>query len=226
MNVLIAAANGVTIVSSMVCMSYLYKHWWRQAGQRRLVGSAVIAGATVIVTALQFVWPEFLPALRRDAAGLAAGEWWRLVTPLFVQTYGIMQCLFNGVFLAVFLPICERLYGRGVWAIYFFSGIVGQIVNHRWSPEGGGSSTAAFGLMGALLVYLLRRRSDVPRGYLFLPVLGLGGAITMCFIRDGHGPGLLAGALLASVLKLPETADQKPKSENATSEPTTAVGRT
>jgi hypothetical protein len=80
--------------------------------------------------------------------------------------------------------------------------------------------------MGALLVYLLRRRSDVPRGYLILPVLGLGGAITMCFIRDGHGPGLLAGALLASVLKLPETADQRPKPENSTSEPTTAVGLT
>jgi hypothetical protein len=99
MNVLIAAANGVTIVSSMVCMSYLYKRWWRQAGHGRLVGSVVIAGATVTITALQFVWPEVLPALRRDAAGLAAGEWWRLVTPLFVQPYGLMQCLFNGVFL-------------------------------------------------------------------------------------------------------------------------------
>ena len=222
MNVLIAAANGVTIVSSMVCMSYLYQHEWRRAKDRRSLGSAVIAGTTILITALQFIWPEVLAALRRDATALAAGEWWRLVTPLFVQPYGLYQCLFNGVFLFVFLPICERLYGRGVWAIYFFSGIVGQIVNYQWSPEGGGASTAAFGLMGALLVFLVRRRNEIPRGYLLLPVLGLSGATTMCFIHDGHGPGLLAGALLASVLKLPKRRDRSVNSLIPALQPTAA----
>jgi rhomboid protease GluP len=204
MKILTAVANGVTITSSMICMSYLYRFWWRRAGSKPLVASVAIGGTTLIVTALQFVWPAVLPAMRRDAAALAAGEWWRVVTPLFVQPYGVIQCLFNGLFLSVFLPICERLFGRGVWAVYFFSGIVGQIVNYRWSPQGGGASTAAFGLMGALLVYLFRRRGEIPAGYMILPALGLCGAVTMCFIRDGHGPALLAGASVASVLSLPK----------------------
>lgn len=196
-------ANGLTIVSSMVGMSYLYKHWWRRAAPKRLVASAAIGGATLAVTVAQFIWPVVLPALRRDAAALADGEWWRLISPLFVQPYGIYQCLFNGLFLVVFLPIAERLYGRGVWAIYFVSGIVGQAVNYQWSPDGGGTSTAAFGLMGALQVYLFRRRSGIPAGYLVLPALALTGSVLMCFIHDGHGPGFLAGALVGFLLRHP-----------------------
>lgn len=208
MKILVAIANGVTITSSMVCMSYLYKSRWRGT-PGTLLASMVIGGTTAFVTALQFAWPPLLPAMRRDATALWAGEWWRLITPLFVQPYGVVQALFNGLFLFVFLPISERLFGRGVWVIYFVSGIVGQIVNYRWSPEGGGSSTAAFGLMGGLLVFLLRRRSEVPGGYLALPVLGLFGAILMTLIRDGHGPGLLAGAAVAAILPIQQSAAQR-----------------
>jgi membrane associated rhomboid family serine protease len=203
MRILIMVANGLTIISSMVGMSFLYQQWWRRVAPRRLVASAVIGGVTLAVTVAQFIWPVVLPALRRDAAALAEGEWWRLVTPLLVQPYGIYQCLFNGLFLVVFLPITERLYGRGVWAIYFVSGIIGQAVNYQWSPEGGGTSTAAFGLMGALQVYLFRRRKEIPAGYLVLPALALTGSVLMGFIHDGHGPGFLAGALVALLLRVP-----------------------
>lgn len=200
MKTLIAIANGLTITSSMIGMSYLYKFWWRRARSKPLVGSMTIIGATAIVTALQFVWPAVLPAMRRDLAALNSGEWWRIFTPLFVQPYGVIQCLFNGLFLLVFLPLCERLFGRGVWAIYFLSGIVGQVANYRWSPEGGGASTAAFGLMGASLIFLFLIRNEIPMGYRLLPWLALIGASTMCFIRDGHGPGFLTGAVVALIV--------------------------
>lgn len=219
MKILIAVANGLTITSSMVGMSYLYKFWWRRAGRKPLVASMIIIGATAIVTALQFVWPPLLPAMRRDLAALNAGEWWRIVTPLFVQPYGVIQCLFNGIFLLVFLPLCERLFGQGIWAIYFISGMVGQTVNYWWSPEGGGASTAAFGLMGASLVYLLRIGREIPTGYRLLPGIAFLGASTMCFIRDGHGPGLLTGALIASILNLAPNRESSSVTNHMSSTP-------
>jgi membrane associated rhomboid family serine protease len=42
---------------------------------------------------------------------LEAGEWWRLITPLFVQPFGWSQFLFNLLFVAALLPIVDRFYG-------------------------------------------------------------------------------------------------------------------
>ena len=165
-----------------------------------LWGTAVIIGLTVLVTTLQYLVAGVLPAFQRDLDALVAGEWWRLVSPLFVQPHGWGQCLFNGLFLIVFVPLSERLYGAGVWLIYFGSGIVGQLANYSWRPEGGGASTAAFGAMGSLLLWVLWQRRSMPIQYQVFASLGIGGAVVMSLIHDGHGPGLLAGALIASIL--------------------------
>lgn len=167
---------------------------------RPLVASAVIIALTVLVFGLQLVYPEIVEMLRRDLEGLKAGEWWRVVTPLFVQPHGWQQFLFNAIFLLVFLPLAERLYGVKVWLLYFVPGVVGQLVNYAWLPDGGGSSTAAFGLMGALMTYVLRHRGAIPGQYPYFAALGLCGAVIMCFMRDGHGPGFLAGAFLAALI--------------------------
>jgi rhomboid protease GluP len=196
----IAVANGVTITASMICMSYLYRTQWSRADRRMLVGTTTIIGLTVLITTLQFFVDGVLPAFRRDLNALAAGEWWRLVSPLFVQPHGWVQCLFNGLFLIVFVPLSERLYGAGIWLIYFGSGIVGQAANYWWRPEGGGASTAAFGAMGSIMVRVLWQRRSIPIPYRVFASLGLGGAFLMCLCRDGHGPGFLTGALIAWML--------------------------
>jgi hypothetical protein len=54
--------------------------------------------------------------------------------------------------------------------------------------------------MGALMVYVIRQRRSVPKQYLLFAALGLGGAVTMCFMRDGHGAGFLSGAFLAALI--------------------------
>ena len=200
MKVVFAIANGVTITTSMVCMSYLYQRRWRQAAPRVLVGSAIIIGLTLVITTLQYLVPAVLPLFRRDLSALVAGEWWRLVSPLFVQPLGWGQCLFNGLFLFVFVPIAERLYGGGIWPIYFVSGMVGQLANYSWLPDGGGSSTAAFGTMGSLLVWVLWQRSSTPLQYVIFASLGLCRALGLSLVHDGHGPGMLAGAMIAMVL--------------------------
>jgi len=202
MTVAIAVSNGITITMSMVCcVAYLYKYRWRQLGARPLVASILIITLTIIMYVLQVLYPtEVLHTLVLDVAGLKAGEWWRFVTPLFVQPYGPFQFFFNMMFLVVFLPMTERLYGARVWFLYFVPGVVGQIVNCVWRPGGGGSSTAAFGVMGSVLMYVLWHRKSAPSQYGLFAILGICGAVVMCFTRDGHGPGLLTGAVLATFI--------------------------
>ena len=198
MNIFVSAiGNGITITCSMICMSYLYRH--AGGGRRRM--SAWIIGATFLVTGLQFIFPEVLSVLRRDLVGLQRGEWWRMVTPLLVQPYGWLQCLFNGAFLIVFLPLAERLFGNRLLALYLIPGIAGQAVNYSWRPDGGGASTGVFGVMGALLAYVCRHRNQGPRQYFVFALLGLCGAGALCFVRDGHGPSMLIGALTAAALR-------------------------
>lgn len=201
MTIAVAASNGITITASMVCcVAYLYKQRWQHLKVRPLVGSTLIITLTILMFGLQVAYPEILQALRLDVTGLKAGEWWRLLTPLFVQPYGWFQFLFNMIFLVVFLPMAERLYGAKMWFLYFVPGVVGQLVNCAWRPGGGGSSTAAFGVMGSILVYVLLHRKNVPRQYPVFAMLGICGAVVMCFTHDGHGPGLLTGAVLAALI--------------------------
>lgn len=197
-NATVAAANGVTITSSLVCcVAYLYKYRWAQLRTRPLIASISIIALTTLVFVLQSTDPEILPALQRDIERLKAGEWWRLVTPLFVQSQGLFQFLFNMMFMIVLLPMAERLYGTRLWLLYFVAGVAGQVANYAWNPTGGGSSTAVFGVMGSLLVYVLWTRQYVPKQYPIFAVLGILGAVAMIFVHDGHGPGLLSGAALA-----------------------------
>lgn len=201
-NAAVAVSNGVTITASLVCCcAYLYKYRWRHLRARPLVATAVIIALTCLTFALQLAYPEVLPALQRDLEGLKAGEWWRLITPLFVQPQGVFQLVFNLMFIVVLLPMAERLYGAMLWLLYLVPGVVGQVVNHIWSPDGGGgSSTAVFGVMGSVLVYVLWHRKSAPKQYPIFAILGLLGALVMIFTRDGHGPGLLTGAALAALI--------------------------
>jgi hypothetical protein len=55
------------------------------------VATAAVLTVTVVLTVLQFPFPEVRQALWRDPAALAAGQWWRLVTPLLVQYDPVWQ---------------------------------------------------------------------------------------------------------------------------------------
>ena len=55
------------------------------------------------------------------------------------------------------------------------TGLAGQLANYAWLREGGGSSTAAFGLMGAQMAYLLSQRAHMAKQYPWLAVLGICG---------------------------------------------------
>jgi rhomboid protease GluP len=195
-------SNAVAVVTTLVSMSYLY-YACRPVPRRTLpVFSMLVIGATAAITGLQFVYPELLAALRRDADAIRAGELWRMVTALFVQPNGISQCVANGTLILAFMPAAERLYGRNVVVVYFASGIAGQIVNYLWESGSGGSSTAIFGVMGSVLVYIMRNRRVLLLPFAFIAGAGLLSSVVMLMSRDGHGVGLVVGAAVASILPL------------------------
>jgi len=112
-----------------------------------------------------------------DNAGavLLGGEWWRIVTAMFVHV-GIvhlglnMWCLWNLSLLA------EPLMGSvGVLAVYLLTGAAGNLLSTlvNWIyyhnaaggpvfPVGAGASGAVFGIAGALIVLLKSHRLPVP----------------------------------------------------------------
>jgi rhomboid protease GluP len=138
--------------------------------------------------------------LRRRPGALAEGEWWRLVTPLFVHPGGWPQIAFNFTGIAVCGVLVERLFGPWRWLLlYFLPGLVGEIAGYAWHPTGAGASVGGAGLLGALLAWLAARPELPPRARLGGGA-GLLGAVALTVFRDIHGPPVLAGAALAALM--------------------------
>ena len=208
MSIIFYIANGMVMPPAMFFAGNFYKFKGNEIKFRRLWISIAILSLTVIVTSLQFVFPEIITALDRNRHALLSGEVWRLITPLFIQPMGIWQCVFNGLFFISFVPIAEHLYGRSLLLIYFGAGIVGQLVNFYWetTPGGlstgkGGSSTALYGAMGSLFMYILINQKTFPKGYILIPIAGFLGATVLFFFEDGHAPSLLVGGMLGLILR-------------------------
>lgn len=161
--------------------------------------TAAVWLATATATALGILYPAVLDALMRRPGALAAGEWWRLVTPLLVHDKGWSQILINLAGIAAIGAAVERVYGGRRWlALYAIAGVVGQIAASVWYPVGAGASVGIAGLSGGLLAWLLARRAPVPRvapyfmvfltaslvgrygGNLGIPGGDTGGAIAAC----------------------------------------------
>ena len=118
--------------------------------------------------------PEDLIRFGADSAGyvLINGDWWRIVTAMFVHVGIIhlasnMWCLWNLGLLA------EPLMGSaGVVSVYILTGAAGNLLSTLWGAYkfhelggfsvGAGASGAVFGIAGALIVLLGSPRLPVP----------------------------------------------------------------
>jgi len=106
----------VVTIATLGCALPLYR-FSRDKTRPVPVITLVIIGSTALVTGLQFVFPEVLTTLRRNHQALLAGEWWRMVTPLFVHAYGGWHACVNGIAAIIFCPLAERLYGKKLWVL-------------------------------------------------------------------------------------------------------------
>ena len=95
-------------------------------------------------------------------AGLAAGQWWRLVTAGFLHG-GLLHILMNSWVLFDLGAQVEEIYGAGrMLVIYFVSTVFGFYASAVWSPAPSvGASAALMGLIGAMIALGVRHKSPV-----------------------------------------------------------------
>ena len=143
-------------------------------------------------------------ALSREA--VLQGEWWRLVSAIFLHG-GVEHLVGNAIALFVLGMVCEHAFGRGQFVVLFVvAGIGGSIVSMLTSPGPSvGASGAIFGLQGAAIVLFRRHRERLlvrdRRIGVVLIVWGLytiaQGILTPYVDNGAHVGGFIAGALLA-----------------------------
>lgn len=143
---------------------------------------------------------------------LRAGQWWRLITPVFVHI-GFTHLLINSLTLYFLGLYIEQLFGHWrMLVIYFVSAIVGNLCSAYWlsSSLAAGASTAIFGLFGAFLMLGESFRENLAirqlsRQFLILVLLNIGTDLLVPGIDlAGHIGGLFAGFLMAYVVAAPK----------------------
>lgn len=151
----------------------------------------------------------------------AEGEWWRLVSSMFLHG-GVLHLVANMVglmFVSVFL---EPLLGRGRFVIaYLLSGVAGSLASILWHPAtvSVGASGAIFGLYGVFLALLLARVFPRETNKAFLVstalfvgynlLMGLGGGIDNAAHMGGLVMGLLLGAFVCPLFKKEKVAAEE-----------------
>jgi rhomboid protease GluP len=97
------------------------------------------------------------------------GQWWRLFTAMF-EHFGFMHVAFNMFVLYQIGRMTERMYGNAPFlALYVFSGLTSSMVSTLWHPtmNSAGASGAIFGVLGGLIVFLVKYRKEVPASLAF-----------------------------------------------------------
>jgi rhomboid protease GluP len=180
-----------------------------------LVNLAVFAAMAVSAHRLGGFEPNFL--LRWGAnfgAFTVNGQWWRLLTCLFVHL-NLLHLLVNLWALWNVGRLAERLYGSAVFVfLYFASGLLGSLASIAWEPANAsaGASGAIFGILGSHLAFLAHRESGIPRQVVrahwfstlvFVLFNLIDGALTPGIDNTAHVGGLAGGLVLGWILVRP-----------------------
>jgi rhomboid protease GluP len=147
-------------------------------------------------------------ALVRDR--VLAGEWWRLMSAMFLHG-GFDHIFGNIVVLYIVGLACEHAFGGARTAlVYFASGIAGGLLSMTMGPGPSvGASGAIFGVIAAVIVVLYRWQDrffvrDKRIGFVLLVWAGwqiLTGLANPFIDNFAHLGGLAGGALAALALR-------------------------
>jgi membrane associated rhomboid family serine protease len=178
-------------------------------------GSPAVMSIIAICVAVYIL--EFLmgdPFVLRFASSprlIAAGDWYRLLTPMFLHAplgsqFGIVHILFNMYILRVYGQQVEEAYGAARFVILFLvTGFMGNVASYAFgacNTLGLGASGAIFGIVGVLLVLLYNRRtSSFVATYMQSLLVFVGINLVFGFVVAGvdnlaHIGGLVSGLAL------------------------------
>ena len=165
---------------------------------------AYVPGGVAVVGAHTVIPPTY------QAAGVAHGEWWRLITAAFLH-YGPFHLGINMYSLFFAGTLLEHVIGRWRFALlYVASGVAGSAGALLLSPDSVtvGASGAIFGILGGLFV--LERRGHIASGGQIAGLIVLNLVLTFALAGisvGGHIGGLIVGvALMLALLEFRRSA--------------------
>lgn len=192
---------------------------------------AIIAFCIILYLLMRFTGGLETAALVAFGAKLNsrvnAGEWWRLVTPIFLHVPGgalPLHLLVNMYSLWNIGPYVEKLYGSSkfvvIWVVTGIAGVVasylcvrpnlavGTIGNFLFKSAdnpSAGASGALFGLVGVLIVFGIKYRRELPDGFKRAFGTGLLPILAINFFIGFIGSGFIdnaahIGGLLSGVI--------------------------
>lgn len=181
-----------------------------------LVGINVLMFIAMVVKGASVTQPTADQLLRWGANFgplTLTGQWWRLLTAMFVHI-GLVHLALNMWCLWELGLLAEYLYGPKTFlALYAMSGLAASIVSLARNPlvVTAGASGAIFGLAGALIATLYLGKLAAPRGACRTSLISLvafaGYNLAYGFLKGGidngaHIGGLISGLVLGSVLSM------------------------
>lgn len=173
--------------------------------------SHILMALNVGIFAFQtFCGPGILMSGAKVNSAIAAGQYYRLLSPMFLHASG-SHLLVNSFSLHSTGPSVESWFGKARFlSLYLMSGISGNVLSYLCSPTPAvGASGAIFGLVGASVVILGRHRRILgPRarkglqslGYIVLMNFGIGMTPGSRVDNFGHLGGFLGGIAFSYLL--------------------------
>lgn len=146
-------------------------------------------------------------------ASIQTGDWWRLITPIFLHL-SVFHIFMNGFTLLYVGQILEPMIGHWrFFIIYIVSGIMGNLASLAFGANNAisaGASTSLFGMFAAFIAiaYIYRENrflTELGKSFLGLIVINLLMDLTMSGIDIwGHVGGAIGGLLIGYALGLPK----------------------
>lgn len=134
------------------------------------------------------------------------GEYYRFITCMFLHG-GIIHIALNMYALNSLGPLVEKIYGRTKYVfIYFLAGILSSIFSYIFSTSVSiGASGAIFGLLGAALVFAVKMKNSVGKGFMMniVSVIAINLVIGLSIPNVdnfGHMGGLIGGVIASLFL--------------------------
>lgn len=170
------------------------------------VVTTILVINVIVFIGQQLLGRGFTDQFLMEPFHIIAGEYWRLITPVFFHA-GVLHIFLNSYILYSLGPNVEEAFGSVRFALmYLAAGFLATAASFALPPDvpSLGASGAVFGMAGVLLVYLYRRRkSAFVAQYLRSIMIFIGLNLAFGFVFPGidnvaHIGGLIGGVILGA----------------------------